>query len=540
MSAIGQLASELKAHSSKAHEPHHLLVNVNRGIHIEEKLSVQGEEDFEIASDILSWLVGDEEVQSDFIYDIDYECEFHKKCSIKLTGGDGPVEEALVHVVYLDRLSLLEVAPDYEGGFRWSSYKVLEDFGSSKRLDSPAGKLLKEVLDTASSTFSGLYDDVDEEEREKVEQFCPILSNLKCLQRESVQVGVLDLLRSGEIASGRLYTLRDIWALLCQIIIGGNRPEFKSRHPCDLVKEYVKKGKLAELTRWRFFNSLFLDDNDPAYTPALASLKFIDPAADTSVKLKSVDEAMEMVSFDQIPSSTSSLGDIDEFKNCWLPLDLKNEEESFAKAKPAAKKPNPPAKRKILNDMGLSFYRLIGLITSCPANKEAMIQWLELRNCAEKDYNGLPEPDDSSLRRGLDALSIPSAQGIGSGSSDCYLPIFRSRVNPIIDPLDKPEICVQLKTQAGGSGIHWHTVHVGDALWIEIRDNTMELARVQLDYSICREALIAARGKGFTEFGANSMPRLERVRAAFTIERAGQRFNPVLVHRQVNGIKVGG
>ena len=79
-------------------------------------------------------------------------------------------------------------------------------------------------------------------------------------------------------------------------------------------------------------------------------------------------------------------------------------------------------------------------------------------------------------------------------------------------------------------------MHIGDMLWIRIISKDKQLAAIHIDNAICREALIAANGRGFNEFGANSIPRLERIRAALTVESDDRPLNPVLVHSKLTGI----
>jgi len=505
---VGDLAYDIRETLKWNEEkPSFLVVNINRGILIEELNRLGSTAGWEKEKDIIQKIHENG------------NGKYYKKNVVELND-----RKIYLHAVYLDQVSLLEKRPscqngtavlDIEGEGEPAEYKVMR-FEDELRLESPSGKLLTELV--KESNFEG-----GECKECSANQLCPFLINARNLRGDKFRLGFLKVLRGLEIVSGHLITYRDLWGLLGIAILGKPREQWHSK-PCEWVCQNVAKWRneknkisLFELYSHRthealfsnqFFTKLFSyerkaeDKND-----FLENLKLdqVDPAIGVNRKwAQKPSDALEGMHLNTPPSKSDSLKDIQPY---WSPLDDAVESSLI---KDHEWKEDDISRRYILHWWGCSIYRFYGLLLGMPANHEVIKEWLRLRRKDPSEYSGME--DEKNLSKGLTQLICPSS-GLTSANNSCLIPIFHHRSEPIRGETRPTWV---YKVSSGPNRPTWYLRFQGDAIWIDIKQSNRKklICSMLLDFSLCREAMASANGAGFTEVGDKATPRLERARAA--------------------------
>jgi hypothetical protein len=70
-------------------------------------------------------------------------------------------------------------------------------------------------------------------------ELCPFRQNVQWIRDETVRVGLLRVLRRGELATGRRWNFRDTFSLVAELLVGERSDFLAHRHPCEWVHERV-------------------------------------------------------------------------------------------------------------------------------------------------------------------------------------------------------------------------------------------------------------------------------------------------------------
>ena len=530
---VGHLAADL--HKAVQNQPKvaNLLVNVNRGVLIEELAATREKQGWEGYHVLFDWLISTSPVETTkYLTIADSEHHYYRTAIFK---HDGLTVTARIHAVHLDILSLLELVPGGEqksvmdiGGDcpTCAPYSVMM-LDSDERWNTPIGRILESVVAPTNfengpcSTCSAAA-------------LCPFLANAKSLRRESGGMGLLNTMRAAEISSGRLFTYRDAWSVLATAIIGPNQEGFNRDTPCSWAIGRVEDQKasnkaagsraLIELELQRCHQSLFPNRLPspliagtqswriarPSPVLALETLNIVDPATDvTSDWADDASNAMEEWSvlsspIERLKKSNSAVAK--------FACELDSRFESLVLGWLSGDKINDVQRREHLRWLGTSYYRMVALAKGRPGQSAIIGEWINIRKHVEqrKDHTL-----SSDLHHGLRELMFPTS---GFASFDvCLLPVFSARVDPIRGPQERNILCAGIPRD-GRDAVRLTYAISGDLVWVCLRtgsdSGSREQARLPLDHFTCREAIVNACGRGFTEAGATSIPRVERLRAS--------------------------
>lgn len=296
----------------------HALINVNRGILVEELQLASSAPQASLARPVLAWLNGRMLEPTDLVSPVlagDYYSQ-----AIVDAGYGKPI---FLHAVFLDQLSLLERRP---GDARaclhgvetrtpsFDKYTVMRLLPDRARLETPAGKLLAALVEESGferTECSGC----------RASASCPFLANARNLRDAEVRAGVLAILRSAEIASGHLLTYRELWSACATLVIGPRRAAFASRHPCEWIAVQVdnlrptgqsRAEAISALSEHRFFNGLYSARESrgsdagrkegASVAPVLHALSLVDPVTDAIPRWASVvNDALDAHNYGESP-----------------------------------------------------------------------------------------------------------------------------------------------------------------------------------------------------------------------------------------------
>jgi hypothetical protein len=270
----------------------HLLVNINRGILIEEReaKNIWAASPLRVQQ-LVNWLLGSESQKSPEIADVqicsDTEEDRDEPCSFLRIGRfSAPEVGALpvrIYAVLLDQLSLLEPTPAVSSGGSSNSASVRDidsaepkagqyrvrsrgaaDYEES-RLSSPAATLLEESVSPKYWEESGCrtcpaacIQGAASEDESPVQSesggeggqapfpvlpLCPFLANARLLRERDNRFGLAEVLRAAEIFAGKPHTYRDYWSIFCTSVVGRREDEWKQQHPCEWVVEQATAAR---------------------------------------------------------------------------------------------------------------------------------------------------------------------------------------------------------------------------------------------------------------------------------------------------------
>jgi hypothetical protein len=553
-----------------------LFGNINRGILVEEKDKLPFDHAClesaagGLAQQAISWLLdppseppqrnpGDLET----IVPIDPQQPYYGQFRIPLSKL-GAGHDIVVHVVFLDALSLLEPLPG--GGLNraidfssvkpslahYQTFGGFSDDRGASRERTIAGELLAKLVKTTSWEEGGC---IDLQEQAPCEAFdlCPFAQNVKWLRSLELQRRHLDAFRAAEIAASRRFTYRDLLGHLSLAILGPpERDWLAEQHPCEWVKQKARaveerhsKTAVAELVSHRVYTTLFPSPDEEAWKKAKVpprptqdtlysevieymtsmdnsarnqaferAFNYIDPARDLgpwkdSAREKVLDavESLEIAS-PSVQLLDSSILPAEANSQIELILDQVVKDEIATEISDGRSQPVQRAKllRKWRNTLLL---RQVGLAIGELAFRDALAAWLS------EQYNALRRDTQLELGNGIDALLLPR-----TGTGQLLLAPFRPRTYGL--PEDElPPNALLVAVDPGNLKVE--IVPQGDMLTAEVLQSTRGsrepprvIASVVVDLSIAREAILHAQGNAasFTEIGTSAFARIERVRAS--------------------------
>lgn len=556
--------------------------NINRGILVEEQAALRSPSlssavstvSGDFASKLIDWLAepppsADTEEDSSTngvglqtLVGVEPAKPYYGQLRIPLVSL-GAYYNVLIHVVFLDTLSLFEPVPGAGGqavSFEdeppsvspYRPFGGLSD-GGALRDQTIAGELLASFVHVQKWEASNCISSSDGTLCEAFPS-CPLAQNARWLRNQDLRQRFLDTLRAAEITAARRLTYRDILGYFSLAILGQPRREWLTgTHPCQWVEQKIQalasgtnsKGATVDLLSHRIYANLFpLTRAIPrAYASARAlqgdtvygtvagmitstseapsgqafesAFSTIDPAGDVepwdSIRAKTLDaiESLEIVRpsdeithWPELPSEAHS-----EIERA---LDQALRDEIIQEQTRAGKVSQEASRRVLLlrKWRSIQLLRQVGLALGQIAFRPALVAWL-----AEQE-SALRESDPLELGKGIRTLLLPP-QSMGQ----YLLAPFRPRTYNLNDDLPANTILVSVPV----NDLRVEIVTRGDILVAEVQLTRAKekklpetVASLVVDLAIAREALLHADGSmaSFTEIGASAFTRIERARAS--------------------------
>ncbi len=468
---------------------------VNRGIVIDELRAIanRGEEVGPFARAVLEWLASS---------------------SVDLARGVGGVsinEAGRVPIPHCHEVEFtLEGRTVRISALSVDLYSLMDAEGTQSR----AGVLFKQVVELCREEAIARPDN------------CPIKANvMQWLSPDAIHrwEGVLS---HAEVASGRLYSYRDVWGLAALTILG-------SRHSTNdgtrTLLEHIDQGlhaagsadspherinALLELAHYRSHNALFRSpcpsgkDASPRYpptTPAHAGLSLVDPSLWGSTTGREVEAAMQGIAVGSLPSAAlRQMGLLSE--GTWFPFD-RDLEEAIVGFVSSDDCPST-VRRRLISWLGGYIIRLVGVSTSDLGNSGVVNNWKQCYDRTSKGTASLPLELEHAIR----SLIFPRQ---GSMQDKILVPAFAARVEPL--QISRDGMGPKLAEVISHNAITLQLRRQGSRLMVDclLAGHNDAIGQLVLDFPLLREAL-ACRGhrSGQTESTAHIEPRIERCRAA--------------------------
>lgn len=569
----GSLAVDLADARAEATIQPHVLVNINRGILLEEASRIRNDDTYEVESRVLRWLLEDNRPDAPPRHQESKACDIRRTSesdyfgSARLRSGESGF---VLCKVSLDRLSLFEITPGGNaksavtgfGGseFQAEPYKVMNLRDPSRRA-SPAGQLLSDLVNPQYFEDNACRDCA-------AQRLCPFLSNAVTLRTQQSYLGLLTLFRGAEIASGRLYTFRDLWSLLSTAIVGHWRPGWSSNSgagedsvPCGWVQNRVAQiansealegdaiDAITQLAEHRLHNALFssevsggavssstdIETEADALSPALRSLSKVDPVIDTALEwAKEVNHSLEGANFSIWPGESLAKAN-DAFGAAWQEIDRLSEKVRLERSRTGTASSRDDDWRLSMSRVAHATYRQYAIANQRFAHDSVVEEWIELRKTAQTNTSATLM---TKLGKAITSLLLPDC-GIEDLEGRTLLPLFHARTEPVTRSWTTRTWSCVVDTARVRPKLH----AFGDSVWVALQDpdNGREIAEVHVDLPMCREALASSsRGTGFTERAGDIAPKLERARASFIAD--GKDASPVVLAKagaSVMNVKVG-
>jgi hypothetical protein len=555
-----------------------LFANVNRGILVEERGGLRAVANWvaepterQFAAGLIEWLAsqGDSGTGPVTVIKPSPERPHYGQVTLPLPGATGGAVTIVVHVVFLDVLSLLEPKPG--GG------AAVVDFGQSPPEVAQyltLGRLVSPDVtrdDTIAGSLVALYSDPSRWENGgcrnsatgelcAAHSHCPFAQNARWLREPSLRHRFLDTLRAAEIAANRRLTYRDLLGHVSLAVIGTSEEEWLSgQHPCHWVAArhqkissgtgqkaatvglalhrvyanlfpgggFVVTRDVAEkrLTTDRVFNAV-LEQLLPAgeaarLQPFERAFAEIDPARDTetwgNLRKKVLDavESLDIVSpsdrmadWTQVPAVACSEIErqLDRVLREEIAIDL-----------PEGTRNAVTRVRVLRRWRAAMLLRHVGTALGFVRYADAIEAWL-----AEQE-SALMDGQRRRLGDGINNLILPTG-----GTGKVFMAPLRPRTYCLSDELPKETLLVSVQANELVVSIVAH----GDALVAEVRlrrggTTSEKLATLAIDLSVARESLLHADGRtdSFTEIGDTAFARIERARASLISRDRLRRVN---------------
>ena len=551
-----------------------LFGNINRGILVEEEAALPGDHPClesavgKLAQRAVKWLLDPLSESSqghpgelETIVPIDSRKPYYGQFRIPLSRL-GANHDIVVHVVFLDTLSLLEPLPG--GGVNkaidfsaptpsvanYQTFGGFSDDGGASREKTIAGELLIKLVKATGWEEGGCLDSQQQALCNAFET-CPFVQNAKWLCSLDLQRRFLDTLRAVEIAASRRFTYRDLLGHLSLAILGPpERDWLTGLHPCEWVKQKLRaieeehsEPAVAELVSHRVYTTLFPSPDEKAWKKAKVppvqgtlysvaiehmtstdestrnqaferSFNYIDPARDLGPwqhgareKVLDAVESLEIAPpSKQLLDSGILPAEANSEIECILDQVIQDEIASELLAGTSRSMQRAKLLRKWRNTLLL---RQTGLAIGQLAFRDALAAWLS------EQYNALRRDTPLELGKGINALLLPR-----TGTGQLLLAPFRPRTYSLPEDELPPKT---LLVAVDPGNLKMEIVPQGDMLRAEVLQSTRGskepfkvIASVVVDLSITREAILHAHGDAtsFTEIGASAFARIERVRAS--------------------------
>ncbi len=503
----------------------HVVVNVNRGVLVEE-LATTG--DVGPGRAIVRWLNERHPVLEEVEIDAGSGCkltpgakgQYLDACTVTYQGRGVDVV-----AVFMDSVSLLEQRPTCEVRdepgevfVQPNEYKVAKFFEPSGA--TPAGDLFERIVDSPFSAPEGVGLD-------------PISANFESLAQPVVRAGLMKVLRASEIMASSRLTYRDLWGVIGQTFLGILSERSDGKDPIKWLQEHQppdgmdSMGRLKatlELAQLRFHQAVYMADgwaeDDEDYT--------VDSTV-VSKKLRQADPARDLrpgwVGQETSGWSTPIVEAFGGTENHGSPL--KGLEEAIGNDDDAAMVAitsfdraldecivgaldgdmGDSQKRSLLRWYGSYLARLYATAHGIPAFADEVDAWTRVWRKGKASERA----PQGEFGRSLRTLLFPSYSVSANTDRRLLLPIFDSRVEPLIDYDQNPRLvrAIQGDTQP----FQW-TVE-GDSIILNLALGGEKSVELDFDFAVVREALACIpEAVGATHQSHVADPRIERFRTA--------------------------
>ncbi len=503
----------------------HVVVNVNRGVLVTE-LADPGEPGPGRA--IVEWLDKRHPVSENTEIEAGADCQLMPRakgqyldaCTVTYQGRGVDVI-----AVFMDSVSLMERRPTCavrdepeEVLVELDEYKVGRFFESSG--ETPAGDLFERIVDSPFGAPEGGGLD-------------PISANFESLAQPVVRAGLMKVLRASEIMASSRLTYRDLWGVIGQTFMGilsersgGKDPigwlqANQPAHDMDPMDRLKATLKLAQL---RFHQAVYMADgwvgDDEDYkvdSPVISKkLRQADPARDLrpgwrdqgtggwstpiveafggsgdhASPLKGLEEAIGNDDDPAIVAITSFDRDLDD---CIV-------EE-------LAGRMGDNQKRSLLQWYGSYLARLYATAHGIPAFADEVNAWTQVWSRGKANRYA----EQGNFGKSLRTLLFPSYSGGANNDQRLLLPVFDSRVEPLIDYDEDPRLVMAI--QGATKRFAWDVE--GDSIVLTLDLGSGKSVELDFDFAVVREALACTQDAvGATYQSHVADPRIERFRTA--------------------------
>ena len=523
----------------------HLLACINRGVLIGEIDNMEpsgGDPGMCLAFSIANWLLSGK-------ISGPVEAKLHIKLLDEPTTPDhysvaavyyGDNRCAVIHVVFMDRASLLEnwtdtgQGPgDYQQPLPSNEIYVTPILLKDRQSRASA---YEDCLSGAAQTYarSTEFDSLD-----------PIGANAQSLSCRRVARGWCSLIRGAEVIAGTHFTYRELWALFAHSVVGPvtsdglgslanwvqiRLTQAKTSLGEDQLSALLELGTLRTHMllfdagwRTRDATGKIKEHAWPStVSEALKSTHLADPlrhfgpsggaeAARLAEQLSSIEEG-------KLPGERLAAEDKD-VAAYWTKLDAEIEKVIRDEVDPRNDTSRLKKRNWLLSWYGRYMHRLVGLARGWPAHCTVVHNWQSAWQDAKRSQRLAPELVDAILD-----IVVPSS---GRGAET-----FFTFMQPRVDAGDVAGAHTMIALQRNRFEVEAQTE--GDRVEIKIRqggrsdDDSLPAAIAALDFHLLREASARSNGHGFTDSLMLIEPRVERIRASIV---AHQLSLPVNQHR---------
>lgn len=357
---------------------------------------------------------------------------------------------------------------------------------------------------------------------------CPILANLINLQVPAAVNGWAGILEGAEVASGRYFSYRDLWALIALTILGprvaGSTSGMQGAvgavdallHRLSLASNSAERLEaLLGLSQHRLSCALYRapvprDDGlrveYPPGTPFHGGLILVDPAVWGGKDTEGIESAMAEVALGGRPSMVLKTQG-HPLSALWTAFDEALEQALLETV-------NSPGcmdghRRGLISWYGAYLIRLSSLATGSIGNKAA-IQVLE--DCGNACKLG-PALPPNAIDSGLRKLLLPDHGR--AGDHKVMMRAFAARAEPLDIEADETLPTLAEVTHVGSLSMRLRHRNGRVVLECHIAGQEKTVGELTLDLPLVREALAWSEGKpGQTDASIFIEPRLERCRAS--------------------------
>ena len=507
----------------------HLLACINRGVLIGEtgNLGSSGHNPSACtASEIVRWLLSGENPAFD-----------SKEVSVRLIDENitpshysvaqvcvGAIPRATLHVVYMDRASLLEDWPsaapepgDYRNTLSFGAIDVIPILARNQHSSAAAFEgCLRSAAETYAATVS-------------CHPLDPIRANALTLSKPRGARGWCALLRGAEIVAGTHFTYRELWALFAHSVVGPITGEGLQKLADWVGKRLIEVEEstgdvrlsallglgtlrahmlLFDAGRWSPDLSDYVGEYSwPSTTSeALKSAHLADPlrhfGPDDGHDMAQLAERLSSIEEGQLPGSRLSKED-EDVAACWTRLDAEIEKSIRDEIDPQNDMSSLRKRNSILAWYGRYMYRLVGLARGWPAHCTIVNKWQNAWINAKKNQR-LPAQLQEAI---LDIVAPSSGRG-----NETFFTFLQPRVDAGEEAADRAMVALprgqfEIAARTEGDRIELEISHTG-------RGDGPPAAVAALDFHLLREASARSNGHGFTDSLTLIEPRVERIRAS--------------------------
>jgi len=453
-----------------------------------------------------------------------------------LKGGDhykyatiskGETVHGHVHVVYMDRASLLEewkpapAAHDLDGPLSTGKIGSVGLLSKARR-ETPSA--FESCLSKLAAVFEGELsaNDLD-----------PIHANASTLKNEDIARGWCSMMRGAEILTGTHFSYRELWALAAHSLVGPVTSDTyrtlseQVAVKVAIVRQATGTERLQALMRLGELRShMLLFEAGTAMQPlslfkgiagegfawpktssdALRAVQLADPirqfGASDGADAARLSTDLDAINEGQYPGAKIAKEDplVGAY---WCHLDAEIEAAIKAAIAPGETTLPLSDRSELLSWYGRYMYRLVALARGWPAYVSVANEWQNAWKDANRSNRLSPEIEEAVLE-----ILVPYDEH----EKGSYYTFLQPRVTQ--GKRNSPKVRLELPRKR----IAIEATTAGDRIDIQINLNSATeerpAAEATLDFHFLREAMARRDGHGFTDSLLLIEPRIERLRAA--------------------------